>query len=191
VSRLNRLETFFRKPSCDFFFLLVVILLFRYCGSTGTERERERERERGGERGRERGGRGGKGRKKETDEQTERCSISPSVRVPQIRPRRGACSGTVSFFPSHTHGTAQHKVVERSTLMNNASRLRGVARTTRGGLARCRERARVPVASGGKGELRAPMPNAGEPSITWIISIVKFARIAANVASVESSAHRR
>lgn len=34
VSRLNRLETFFRKPSCDFFFLLVVILLLYYCRST-------------------------------------------------------------------------------------------------------------------------------------------------------------
>lgn len=34
VSRLNRLETFFRKPSCDFFFLLVVILLLCYCRST-------------------------------------------------------------------------------------------------------------------------------------------------------------
>lgn len=32
MSRLNRLETFFRKPSCDFFFLLVVILLFCYSG---------------------------------------------------------------------------------------------------------------------------------------------------------------
>jgi len=56
VSRLNRLETFFRKPSCDFFFLLVVILLFRYCESTGTEREREREREREGRGEKERDG---------------------------------------------------------------------------------------------------------------------------------------
>lgn len=37
VSRLNRLETFFRKPSCDFFFLLVVILLLCYCRSTESD----------------------------------------------------------------------------------------------------------------------------------------------------------